>query len=90
MMRRRTTIRELKNEAMDTALQAQSTLTQAQATLSHADKAILEVANKAMRALALFCDLAEAVMDGKAKVNLHVAGTDWPIGGRLEFDDDKE
>jgi len=89
-MRRRTTIRELKNEAMDTALQAQATLAKAQTTLSHADKAVLQVADKAMRALALFCDLAEAVMDGKAKVMLHVAGTDWPIGGRLDFDDDKE
>lgn len=83
-------IKQLKQEAHQTMMQAQATLSQAQATLSHADKAALEVAAKAMKTLELICDIAEAVMDGKAKLNLQVAGKDWPIGVRLDFDDDKE
>jgi hypothetical protein len=86
-MRRR--IRDLKESAHQTMVQAQATLAQAQQTLSHADKAALEVSAKAMETLELICDIAEAVMDGKAKLNLQIAGNDWPIGARLDFDDDQ-
>lgn len=89
-MGRRIPIRQLKQEALEVAQQTKQTLANAQNVMSHADRAILQVAGKAMETLAKACDVFEQVRDGKATITLQVAGRDWPVGARLDFADDGE
>lgn len=88
-MGRRITIRQLKTEINNTALLTQQKLEQAGHLMTDGEKAMAAIVAQLMKLMATTLDLVEDVQDGKARVILQVAGTDWPIGARLDFVEDK-
>lgn len=88
-MGRRITIRQLKAEINNTALLTQQKLEQAGHLMTEGEKAMAAIVAELMKLMASTLDLVEDVQDGKARVILQVGGTDWPIGARLDFVEDK-
>ena len=90
MPRRRITVRELKAEIYQTAQSAQEKLDQAGHLMTEGEKAITALVGQCMKLLATTLEVVEDVQDGKARLVLQVAGSDWPVSGRLDFVKDDE